>query len=106
MARWLKLSVSEKLKRRFPIDMELKEDIHGVLLELDLPPGSSAVGKPVVKLQLPKTTLIVLIHRDGKYLSPNGDTILEAEDHLMLMLDNKDDIDTVYASFDVKKSKA
>jgi cell volume regulation protein A len=106
MARWLKISVPEKLKRRFPIDMELKEDIHGVLLELDLPPSSSAVGKPVVKLQLPKTTLIVLIHRDGKYLSPNGDTILEAEDHLMLMLDNKDDIDTVYASFDVKKSKA
>jgi cell volume regulation protein A len=105
MARWLKISVPEKLKRRFPIDMELKEDIHGELLELDIPDNSSAVGKPIVKLQLPKSALIVLIHRDEKYLSPNGDTILEARDHLMLMLDSKDDIEKVYTSFDVKRTK-
>jgi potassium/hydrogen antiporter len=106
MARWLKISVPEKLKRRFPIDMELKEDIHGVLLELDLPESSSSVGQPVVKLLLPKTALIVLIHRDGKYLSPNGDTVLKAHDHLMLMLDNKDEIEKVYSSFDIKRTKA
>lgn len=105
MARWLRISVPEKLKRRFPIDMELKEDIHGVLLELDLPKTSSAVGKPVVQLHLPKTALIVLIHRDGKYLSPNGDTVLEPDDHLMLMLDSKEDIEKVQNLFDVKRSK-
>jgi cell volume regulation protein A len=105
MARWLKISVPEKLKRRFPIDMELKEDIHGELLELDIPDNSSAVGKPIVQLQLPKTALIVLIHRDEKYLSPNGDTVLEARDHLMMMLDSKDDIEKVYTSFGVKRTK-
>jgi cell volume regulation protein A len=105
MARWLKISVPEKLKRRFPIDMELKEDIHGELLELDIPDNSSAVGKPIVQLQLPKTALIVLIHRDDKYLSPNGDTVLEARDHLMMMLDSKDDIEKVYVSFGVKRTK-
>jgi Trk K+ transport system NAD-binding subunit len=31
----------------------------------------------------------VLIHRDGKYLTPTGETRLEARDHLLIMSDKK-----------------
>lgn len=102
MARWLRIGVPEKLRRRFPLDVEMKEDIHGELLEVDLPEHSSAVGKPIVDLQIPKTAMIVLIHRDGKYLTPHGDTILLPNDHLLIMAESKSIILEVYDSFGIK----
>jgi potassium/hydrogen antiporter len=105
MARWLKLSVPDKLKRKFPLDVEMKENIHGELVELDLPENSPSVGKQVLNLNLPKSVLIVLIHRNNKYISPNGETILKAGDHLLIMADNKEAEQEVYKSFGVKRGK-
>jgi potassium/hydrogen antiporter len=104
MARWLKVSVPDKLKRRFPLDVEMKENIHGELVELDLPSHSPVIGKPIVQLQLPKSALIVLIHRDGKYITPHGDTLLEADDHLLVMAENHDAVRQIYQSFGIKRS--
>ena len=102
MARWLRIGVAEKLRRRFPLDVEMKEDFHGELLEVDLPEHSSAVGKPIVDLQIPKTAMIVLIHRHGKKLTPHGDTILLPNDHLLIMAESKSIILEVYDSFGIK----
>src|SRR5690606_25679988 len=60
MARWLHVSVPEKVKRRFPLDVEVKDSVSSELIELDIAPGSHAVGKPLVELNLPKSALIVL----------------------------------------------
>lgn len=104
IARWLHVSVPEKIKRKFPLDIELKENFKSELIELDIPAGSSAVGKAVVKLDLPKNTLIVLIHRDGKYITANGDTEIQPNDHLLVMADNKETVAQVFESFDIKPS--
>jgi potassium/hydrogen antiporter len=103
MAKWLHVAVPDKLKRMFPLDVEMKNNIHGELIELDLPENSPSVGKQVLELQLPKSALIVLIHREDKYLSPNGDTALQAGDHLLIMADDKDTVQEVYVSFGIKK---
>lgn len=103
VARWLHVNVPDKLKRRFPLDVEMKEDIHSELLEVDLPESSSAIGKPIVDLHLPKSALIVLIHRDGKYLTPHGDTVLLAGDHLLIMAENKAIVDEVCDSFGIRR---
>jgi potassium/hydrogen antiporter len=105
MARWLRVSVPDKLKRKFPLDVEMKDNIHGELLEFDLLPGSKVIGQQIVHLQLPKSTLIVLIHRNGKYLTPHGDTVLEEGDHLLVMADNKDAGDLVYDSFGITRTR-
>lgn len=89
VARWLHLDVPEKVKRRFPLDIEIKEDFSTELIEVDVAPQSVAVGRPVVELKLPKAALIVLIHRKGKYLTVKGDTVIESGDHLLVMVDNK-----------------
>jgi cell volume regulation protein A len=89
MAKWLHVSVPEKLRRKFPLDIELKDDLKSELIEVDIPEGAGAVGKSLVELALPKTAMIVLIHRDGKYLTPNGDTRLRSKDHLLIMSDRK-----------------
>lgn len=87
MAKWLHVSVPEKLKRKFPLDIELKEDLKSTLVEVDVPANSPSVGKAVVDLRLPKNALIVLIHRNGKYLTATGETIIEGADHLLVLTD-------------------
>jgi cell volume regulation protein A len=54
------------------------------------------VGKEIVKLKLPKPTLIVLLVRDGKYIQPNGATVLEESDKLLLLANNKEMLGEVY----------
>ncbi|HEY8935178.1 MAG TPA: potassium/proton antiporter [Cyclobacteriaceae bacterium] len=95
VARWLHVSVPQKLKRKFPLDIELKDDFKSELFEFDIPEGSSSVGKAVVELNIPKTALIVMIHREGKYMTANGETILQAGDHLLLMADTKETVKTI-----------
>lgn len=99
MARWLHVQVPEKVKRKFPLDIELKDDHRSELLELDVLHDSPVIGKAVVDVNLPNTALIVLIHRKGKYLSPSGETVLEEGDHLLVMANNKEVVDKVHQRF-------
>jgi cell volume regulation protein A len=102
VARWLHVSVPEKIKRKFPLDIELKDNFNSELVELDIPPGSAAVGKAVMQLGLPKTALIVLIHRDKKYITASGDTEIMPLDHLLVMADTRDTVNRVYECFNIK----
>jgi potassium/hydrogen antiporter len=102
VARWLHVSVPGKIKRNFPLDIELKEDIKSELVELDIPSNSPVVGRAVVQIGMPKGSLIVLIHRDDKYITANGETIIEANDHLLVMADNKSVVEEVYTNFGLK----
>jgi cell volume regulation protein A len=99
MARWLHISVPEKVKRKFPLDLELKDNSKSELIELDVPENSRAVGKALFELRLPRTATIVLIHRNGKYITANGETVIEPQDHLLIMADNKEAVDRIHHSF-------
>lgn len=90
VANWLHVSVPEKMKRKFPLDIELKEDMKSELMEFDIPNDSPVVGKAIVQLNLPKKALIVMINRKGKYITPGGDTVLNEGDHLLLMAATKE----------------
>ncbi|HTE30954.1 MAG TPA: potassium/proton antiporter [Chryseolinea sp.] len=103
VARWLHVSVPEKIKRKFPLDFEMKDDFRSELIELDIPATSPAIGKAVMQLDLPKNALIVLIHRDGKYITANGETEIRPFDHLLLMADTKDTVSQVFKSFSINQ---
>lgn len=102
VARWLHVSVPGSIKRNFPLDIELKEDIKSELVELDIPPNAPIVGKAVVQIGMPKGSIIVLIHRNDKYITANGETVIEANDHLLVMADNKTVVEEVYTNFGLK----
>jgi potassium/hydrogen antiporter len=89
VARWLHLGVPEKVKRKFPLDIEIKDNFSSELIEVDIHPQSSVIGKAVVELKLPKTAMIVLIHRQERYLTVQGDTVIQLNDHLLILADTK-----------------
>jgi len=101
MARWLHVAVPEKLRRKFPLDLELKDNSKSFVIEADIPAASPAVGKRVVQLNLPTSSFIVMIHRSGKYVTPNGDTVIETDDHLLLLAENKEAKDVIYSRFGI-----
>jgi cell volume regulation protein A len=102
MAKWLHVIVPEKVRRKFPLDLELKENSKSELLEIDIPEDSKTIGKQIVQLDLPKNSLIVMIHRDDKYVSPSGETEIKAGDHLLILADSKESRKNIQESFETE----
>jgi cell volume regulation protein A len=96
VAKWLKVTVPQKAKKISEYDMEVYDTVKSELVEIILPGNSKAIGKPIVKLKIPKSALIVLLVRDGKYIQPNGSTILEENDKLLLLANNKTALHEIY----------
>ena len=101
LAKWLQLEapVSKKQTRAISLSADVKSE----LIELVVLHGSEAVGKKIVELGFPKNSLIVLINRQKNYLTPRGDTTLEAGDKLMIMSDNKEELKEVKACLGIIK---
>ncbi|MEM9417010.1 MAG: potassium/proton antiporter [Bacteroidota bacterium] len=87
LAQWLQLE--EKISKKKAQAISLSEDVKSVLLELEVTPAATAAGKKIVELGFPKGSLIVLISRKNQYMTPRGDTVIEAGDKLLVMTDDK-----------------
>jgi len=85
MAKWLKLTVSDKLLQRRAVDFELNESTRKELVEFVVEQDALVAGKTIVDIQFPKNVLIVLINRNDTYITPNGSTVLEGGDRLMVL---------------------
>ncbi|HLN21796.1 MAG TPA: potassium/proton antiporter [Bacteroidales bacterium] len=96
VARFLHVTVPEKAKQRTKTDIEITDGIRNLLTEIVLPQGCSATGRPLVELAIPPTSLISLIQRDGKYIVPNGATILQPGDKLHVISENRNDLMKVF----------
>jgi cell volume regulation protein A len=101
VADWLKVTVPQKVKRFTALDHELYDTVKSELVEIILAGNNKVVGKAIVQLRLPASSMIVLIVREGKYIQPNGATVLEEGDKLLVLAGNKDTLDEVYNILDV-----
>ena len=88
-ARWLKLEapVREKVN---PLELERTAGINSELVDVEVPNGSSVIGKQIVGAGLPKGALIVLIGRGKEFIVPNGGTVIEPGDRLLMLADEAD----------------
>ena len=103
VAKWLHLTLPEKLKQRTPADMDITDSIKSILTEILIPEKCPAIGKQIVELGLPKTSVISHIRRDYKYLTPTGSTTLMANDVLSVLSENQDSLTKVYRCLGVKE---
>lgn len=95
VAKLLYLFKPVKFKARYPLELELSDNFKNELFELEIKENSPAIGRQIFQLKFPKTSLIVLIHRNDKYITPSGTTALLQGDKLLIMSDNKNDKDVI-----------
>jgi cell volume regulation protein A len=90
VAKWLRLLVPVKAKRRTALDLELSNTVRSELGEMIIPADHLMAGKSIVDLDFPRNASIILLERDGKYIQPSGSTILKEGDKLVVLSDDKE----------------
>jgi len=90
VATYLKVTLPYREKTRYPIQYDSDIDTKSALKEVIIEATDPVVGKKIVDLHLPDNVLIVLIHRDRKFIVPRGVTILESDDKLLLLANTED----------------
>lgn len=86
-ARMLNIARPLVQKPQYPFELVTDADIRNQLVEVPVPKGSPAINRQIVNLSLPENTLIVLISRDQEIIVPNGNTIIEQDDILLVLAD-------------------
>ncbi len=93
LARWLHVILPDKVKpRRGAFEILMSEETKNMIREIKIPENSLAAGKKIVELGFPQSAIIAMIKRGHKYITPNGSTVLEAGDNLVVLSDNKENI--------------
>lgn len=92
VAKWLHVSIPEKAKPRTPLEIFLNDDEKSEFFEFAIEETSQAIGKKIFELNFPQTAIIALIKRDRKYLAPNGSTMLQKGDSLVILSEDKQGI--------------
>ena len=82
MAR--RLQLTEPLHQPH-FDVELPDEVASDTREFTIEPHYLVNGDLLRQVTLPADSLAILIHRDGRYLVPKGDTRLQPGDVLLLV---------------------
>ena len=91
LAKWLHVSLPEKVKRITEIDKLILDLPKSSLREFEVLPDFLSVNKRIVDLNFPKSAFIIMINRNGVYIRPGGSTVLESKDVLMVLADSQED---------------
>lgn len=89
LAKWLGLQEPLKDTPQHTLDETATHSERGhemQMIELTIPQYSKSVGKEIIELQFPKNILLVLITRDGQYIVPSGETLIEANDKILMLV--------------------
>jgi len=86
MAKWLGVYSQRPLVGFSPLAYVMEDgEITDNIVEATVMPNSYAVGKQILDLHLPPGVLVALIGRDRDVIVPNGGTVIEVGDHLLLV---------------------
>ena len=74
-------------------------DIDAEIVEYTLAADSRAAGKRLSKMALPDSAVVAMISRNNAAITPRGSTVLEAGDHLFVVLhsDTREFVDRVFS---------
>jgi potassium/hydrogen antiporter len=87
VARWLKIDAPLIPKPQSLLEFVPSCNLKSELVEIRIPQDSQVIGKQILELRLPQGALIVLVSKADECVTPNGGTILEAGDQLLLLAD-------------------
>jgi len=96
VAKWLHVALPEKVKPVGLVDALFLDKPKRLMKEIELDPSYYAVNKKIVDLGFSSNSVIALIKRDDKYLTPVGSTILHSNDVLYVLYDNEKELSKIY----------
>jgi cell volume regulation protein A len=96
VARWLHLSLPEKVKQRTQADLAIEEGLKSKLTGIRIPDGSEADGKQILHLGMPPTCVISYIIRGQSFVIPTGATRLKAHDTLYILSEDEASLAKAY----------
>ncbi|WP_166382987.1 MULTISPECIES: potassium/proton antiporter [unclassified Polaribacter] len=99
-SKWLNVALPEKTKPFAENERYILNLPKSAMKELEIPADSTAVNKRIVDLHFPTCAFISMIKRDGKFVRPGGATVIEANDTLVILLDNDHSLKEVCDAFD------
>ncbi len=101
MAKIFNVKEDEAAKPKTPVELELDENIKNELFEIEIPENSKVAGKTIAEMRLPGNILVVLINRYGDYITPNGSTVINAKDKILIMVPNGENISLLNQKFGI-----
>ncbi|RYY41644.1 MAG: potassium/proton antiporter [Chitinophagaceae bacterium] len=84
VARWLGVSVDPN-RRRQDAAFETEDQVHAQQRVLHIIPGAASAGKRIVELDLPSRITVLSIEREGRFVLPNGSTLLAEGDKVQVL---------------------
>lgn len=96
VAKLLHLDVPSKAKRR--TELEMADNAKKEKMQVVIDSGNPAIGRMVVQLEFPKAAQIMTIKRGDKYIIPVGATLIEENDKLFILAEDKHTVQMVYES--------
>src|SRR5690606_11617486 len=102
VAKWLHVALPMKVKPKAPIDALLSDSTKTAMAEINVPAESFPVGKKIVSLEFPRSAIIAMIKREEAYITPNGSTVIEAGDILIVLSDKQAGIREVFDSLQLE----
>jgi cell volume regulation protein A len=84
-AKRLGLATKLRAENSYTFDAVIAGDEGHGLREVTIPEGAPAAGRSIVSLGFPAGVLVVLLYRTGQILVPQGGTVLEAGDRVLLL---------------------
>ncbi|MGY5848868.1 potassium/proton antiporter [Salegentibacter sp. F14] len=101
IAKWLHVALPMKVKPKSPVDAFMADGAKSLLNEIEIPENNHSIGKRIVDLKFPRKAIIAMISRGDKFITPNGNTIIESNDILIVLTEDKETLHGVYQSLNL-----
>ncbi|MEW6476470.1 MAG: TrkA C-terminal domain-containing protein, partial [Actinomycetota bacterium] len=86
-ARWLDVDAPLAARPPYPLEAVSSADGGTSLHEITIPTESPVADRQLVDIGLPAGALVVLISRDGRFVVPQGATVLRSGDNALVLAD-------------------
>ncbi len=91
VSRLLKMVVPLKQKKKaYPLEIADMEGFDAELVDIIIPYNAEAAGRPLMELEVPETSLVVLVTREDRFLIPSGKTVLKEGDAILVLTSRAD----------------
>jgi potassium/hydrogen antiporter len=86
VSRWLGLEAESEETPPVTLEISSLQHVEGDIVDYSISPDSRAAGRTVKQLALPAGVVIALVSRDDRIVPPQGSTLLEVGDHVIVIL--------------------